>query len=55
MLVFAVVSAETEKAVELFVRREDAETFVGDVRDDDEELAGTLHLKPIELDALARN
>jgi hypothetical protein len=34
VLVYAVVSAETEKAVELFVRREDAEDFVADVRAD---------------------
>ncbi len=38
------------RAVELFVRREDAETFVADVRADDEELAGTLRLEPVELD-----
>jgi hypothetical protein len=45
------VSAETEHAVELFVRREDAEAFLEDVRGDDEELAGTLRLEPVELDA----
>ena len=31
VLVYAVVSAETEKAVELFVRREDAERFLDEV------------------------
>ncbi len=51
MRVYAVVSAETEKAVELFVRREDAERFLGDVRDDDAELAETLRLEPVELGA----
>ena len=45
------MSAETEKAVELFVRREDAEAFVEDVRADDEDLVGTLRLEPVELDA----
>ena len=51
MLVYAVVSAETEKAVELFVRREDAERFVGEVQTDDAKLAETLRLEPVELDA----
>ena len=52
MLVYAAVSAETEHAVELFVRRgEDAEAFVDDVRDDGEELAGTLRPEPVELEA----
>ena len=32
VLVFAVVSASTERAVELFVRREDAEQFLDEVR-----------------------
>ncbi len=45
------MSAETEHAVELFVRREDAEAFLEDVRGDDEELAGTLRLERVELDA----
>ena len=49
MLVFAVVSAETEHAVELFVHREDAEAFLDDVRADDEELAAFLRLEPVEL------
>ncbi|MDP8903847.1 MAG: hypothetical protein M3N29_00785 [Chloroflexota bacterium] len=39
MLVLAVVSAETEKAVELFVRREDAEAMIEDVRRDEPETA----------------
>ncbi|MDQ3867096.1 MAG: hypothetical protein M3304_09790 [Actinomycetota bacterium] len=39
MLVYAVVSAETEKAVDMFVRREDAERFLEDVRADDPESA----------------
>ena len=49
MLVYAVVSARTEKAVELFSRREDAEAMVRDVLEDDPELADVLRLEPIEL------
>jgi hypothetical protein len=48
MLVLAVVSAETEKAIELFVRSEDAERFVEEVRDDAPELAELLSVEPIE-------
>jgi hypothetical protein len=51
VLVYAVVSAETEKAVELFVRRKDAERFLEEVRGDDPELAELLRLEPVELDA----
>ena len=51
MLVYAVVSAETEKAVELFVRLEDVETFLDEVQADDEKLAELLRLEPVELDA----
>jgi hypothetical protein len=46
VLVYAVVSAETEKAVELFVRREDAERFLEEVRGDDPKLAELLRLEP---------
>ncbi len=42
---------DDRRAVELFVRREDAEAFVEDVRGDDEDLAATLRLEPVELDA----
>ncbi len=51
MLVYAVVSAQTEHAVELFVRREDAERFLDEVRGDDDDLAATLRLEPVELRA----
>ena len=47
---FAVVSAETEKAIELFVRREDVERFLDDVREDEPELAEWLRLEPVEPD-----
>ena len=50
MLVYGVVSGETEKAIELFVRREDAERFLEDVRADEPELAERLRLEPVELD-----
>jgi hypothetical protein len=51
VLVFAVVSAETEKAVGLFVRREQAERFLENVRADEPALAERLRLEPVELDA----
>ena len=50
VLVHGVVSAETERAVDTFVRREDAERFLENVRAD-EDLATALRLEPIELDA----
>jgi hypothetical protein len=43
--VFAVVSVETGKVVESFVRREDAERFLEEVRGDDLELAELLRLE----------
>ncbi len=51
MIVYAVVSDQTEKAVGLFVRREQAERFLEDVRADEPELAERLRLEPVELDA----
>ena len=50
MLVYALVSAKTEKAVEIFVRREDAETFL-DEGEDDAQLAERLSLETLEFDA----
>jgi hypothetical protein len=47
VLVYAVMVDDDPRAVELFIRREDAERFLDDVRDDDEELAGTLRLEPV--------
>ena len=46
---YAVVSAQSEEAIELFVRREDAERFVEEVRDDEPELADLLHVGQIQL------
>ena len=42
VLAYAVVSANTEKAVELSVRREDAERFLDELQADDQELAELL-------------
>ena len=46
VLVFAVVSAETEHAVELFVRREEAETFLDEVRADEPQTASYFGSSP---------
>ena len=49
--VYAIVSEEApEEAIELFVRREDAETFLDEVRAYDADLAAPLSLEPVELD-----
>ena len=42
--------ADEDEAIELYVRREDAERFLEDVRGDDEELAASLRLEPTDLD-----
>ena len=44
------MSAKTEQAIELFARREDAERFVEEVRDDEPELAELLSVEAVELD-----
>ncbi len=49
MIVYGVVSAKTERAFELFVRREGAEAIVEDVRADEPRLADVLRVEPIEL------
>jgi len=51
VLVYAVVSEESEKAVEVLVRRQDADRFLAEVRADEPELAERLRLEPVELDA----
>ncbi len=52
MRVFAVVSDDTpEEAIELFVRRDDAQAFLDEVRADDEKLAARLRVEPVELEA----
>ena len=45
--------AETEKAVELFVRCEDAERFLDEIQADDPKLAELLRLEPVTLRRLA--
>jgi Tic22-like family len=51
VLVYAVLSPESERAIELFVRREDAERFLDEVRGDEPELTDALRVEPVELDA----
>jgi hypothetical protein len=52
VLVFAVVSAiAPDEAVDVFVRRADAERFVQKVREDDAALAEFLSVEPVELEA----
>jgi hypothetical protein len=42
-------------AVDVFIRREDADRFIEDVRRDEPELAARLRIEPTELDAGHRN
>jgi hypothetical protein len=49
VLAYAVVSAETEQAVELFVRREDAQRMLAEALADDPEWADVLSVEPVEL------
>jgi hypothetical protein len=44
-----VVSARTEKVVEFFLEREAAEAMIGEVREDEPELAEELRVEVIEL------
>jgi hypothetical protein len=44
-------SRETEKAIELFVRRDDAERSLEDVRADEPALAERLRVERVELEA----
>jgi hypothetical protein len=61
VLVFAIVDLRSSldhplcDAIETFIRREDAERFVEEVRSDDPELAGYLRIEERELEAGARN
>ena len=50
MRLWALVEDEDE-AIKLYVRREYAERFLEDVPGDDEELAASLRLEPVEFDA----
>ena len=53
VFVYAVVSAVTEKAVELFLERERAEAFLADVERDEPETAALLRVGPVELDGFS--
>ena len=51
VLFYGVVSAQTEKVVEFFLEREAAEAMIGEVREDEPELAENLRVEAIELGA----
>ena len=51
MIVYGIVSRVTGSAVELFLRREDAEAVVDAWRPDEPEQADALRVEAIELDA----
>ena len=57
MIVYAVIDERSSPdhplgdAIEVFVRREDAERFIEDVRGDDPELASYLRIEERELEA----
>jgi hypothetical protein len=53
MIFYGVISVETESAVELFVRREDAEAMIAEVREDEPELAEGLRIEAIDLQSNA--
>jgi selenophosphate synthetase-related protein len=49
VLFYGVVSAQTERVVEVFLEREAAEAMIGEVREDDPLLAEELRVEAIEL------
>ena len=53
VLFYGVVSARTEKVVEFFLERETAEAMIGEVREDEPELADELRIEEISLVASA--
>jgi Tic22-like family len=44
-----VISAQTEKAIELFLERERAEAFIAEIEHDEPRLAALLRVEPVEL------
>ncbi len=48
MLLYGVVSAQTEKVVEFFLEREPAEAMIDEVGEDEPTLAEDLRVEPIE-------
>ena len=49
VLVFGVISAMTEKSVDLLLTREEAEAFITEVEGDEPDLAALLRVEEIEL------
>jgi hypothetical protein len=49
VLAYAVASADTEQAVELFLRRENAERMLAEALADEPEWADILSVEPLEL------
>jgi hypothetical protein len=48
--VFGQAAETADESIEPYARREGAERFLADVRADDEELAETLRLEPVDLE-----
>jgi hypothetical protein len=48
MLVYGVVSAETERVVEFFADRQQAEAFIADVDGNEPELAAELRIEAVD-------
>ena len=51
MILFGVVSSQTEDARELFLEREQAEAFIAEVEQDDPETAAEQRVGLVELEA----
>jgi len=49
VLFYGVVSAQTEEVVEFFLEREADKLMIGEVREDEPELAEVLWVEPIKL------
>ena len=49
MRFYGVVSTQTERVVEFFLEQEAAEAMIGEVREDEPELAEELRVEAIEL------
>jgi hypothetical protein len=49
VLFYGVVSAQSEKVVEFFLEREEAEAMIDEVREDEPMLADELRVEAIEL------
>jgi hypothetical protein len=50
MLVYGVISAVSEKSVDLCLTREEPEAFIAEVESDEPKLAAVLRVEEIELD-----